>query len=186
MSLDETTKQLGKAHHTWKSAEKEKNKLREKFFREATEALTEELPAQSVERVPAGDMEEALRIAQRRFQRHRVVDVREAEEGTWDVVLEENPELRPFTYVNRADGQVYQRIVSEGSAYLDDESLKQENPELWERITAEKTERVMKPLEELDAEDLVKIQPYITTPRPSARLGSPRLAKQEELDEADN
>src|SRR5690349_25097082 len=117
MSLDETTKKLGEEHRKWKEAEKEKNALRERFFREASEALSEQLPARSVVQIPAKDLEDVYRICQRRYPKHRVADVQE-DNGEWNVVLEEDPQYRSFTYINKIDGQVYQRIISDGSAYL--------------------------------------------------------------------
>lgn len=185
MSLDETTQDLGKWHEKWKTAEKEKNKLREKFFREASEELAESLPARNIEQVSAKDLEEALRIAQRRFHRYNVLDAQEAGDDLWNVVLEEDPEFKPFSYINKIDGKVYSRIVTEGTPFLDDDALRDEDPELWERITTEKVSRELRPLEDLDADDLAKMQPYLTAPKPTVRLSNPREAKQEELNEDD-
>lgn len=186
MSLDETTKELGKAHSGWKENEREKNKLRDKFFSEVTERLSEDVPARSVQKVEAKDIEDALRISQRRFTRHRIVDCVETGEGEYGVVLEEDPQYKSFTYINKIDGKVYTRIIAEGTPYLDDDALRTDNPELWERISVEKTQRVLKPLESLEADDLANIQPYIVTPKPTVRLGNPRVAKSEELDEDDD
>jgi hypothetical protein len=186
MALDETTKELGKAHAAWKENEKEKNKYRDKFFREVTEAISDELPAKSVQKVTAKDIEEALRISQRRFSRHKVIDCVDLGDGEFGVVLEDDPEFRPFTYINKIDGKVYSRVIAEGTPYLDDEGMRDEDPELWEKITVEKTERVLKPLDSMSAEELAQIQPYLVTPKPTVRLGNPRIAKQEELDEDDN
>lgn len=186
MGLEETTKRLGEWHDAWKASEKEKNKCREKFLQEVNEVLHDELPARSVERIEAIDEEEVLRISQRRFQRYEVLEVRDLGKGQWDVVLEENPEYKPYTYINKIDGKVYKKVITEGTPYLDDASLRDEDHELWERISVERTERVLKPLEELPAEDLAKIQPYLTSPRPQVRLANPREAKEEELNEDDD
>lgn len=183
MSLEEITSKLGKWHAKWKEAERAKNLEKERFFNEVTQRLQDELAAQSVEKISAKDEEEALRIAQRRFHRYKVIDVRENKQGDWDVVLEENPEYKPFVYVNKEDGQVYQRVVAEGAPFLDDDSIRDENPDLWDRITEEKVTRELRPLEELDPEDIAAIQPYLTAPRPQVRFPNPRRAKPEELDE---
>src|SRR4051812_18767479 len=132
MSLEDTTSKLGEFHRKWKEAEKEKEKYKKQFFSEITEEVANEVVAQSVETVEAEDDEAAVRISERRFRRHHVVDVRERADGDWDVVLEENPAFKPFVYVNPDDGQVYQRVVIDGSPYLDDDALREENPELWE------------------------------------------------------
>lgn len=180
--MSQVTKKLGQSYRQWKESEKEKNRLRDEFFRVATEACQEETPAQVVEQVEAQDEEECLRSAQRRFPRHKVLDVREVSEGQWNVILEENPELKEFSYVNEEDGQVYQRIISEGAPSLDDEGLKEEQPGLWEAITQEVTRRELRPLEELTPEQQAALRPYLTMPKPQTRLGAPRRAKPEELE----
>jgi uncharacterized protein YnzC (UPF0291/DUF896 family) len=185
MSLDDVTQRLGRSHKKWKEAEQQKNKLRDEFFAAVNEELANELAAQSIVDVEGQDEEEVLRIAQRRFQKHRVVDVRQESATTWKVVLEENPEYRDFQYINPEDGQVYSRIVAEGAPFLDDDAIREENPELWDKITHEVTTREMKPVESLEPEVLAQLRPYLTSPKPSIRLGNPRRAKQEELDGED-
>ena len=181
--LDEVTGELGSVYETWKRAEKVKDMLKRHFFDAINEELKDEVPKQVVQQVEAADEEEALRIAQRMYPRFTTVTVREDSDGIWNVVLEENPELREFSYLNKADGKVYQRIIAEGSPSLDDEGLAEEQPELWDSITTEVTTRVLRPLEELTAEQVAAIQPYITMPKPQTRLGAPRKAKEEELED---
>jgi hypothetical protein len=180
-NLDDATSKLGEAYRSWKRLEKEKDAAKREFFELATTELGSELPEQSVEHVEAETEEEALRIAQRLFHRHLVKDVREDEEG-WHVILEEDPELREFTYINRSDGYVYKRSISEGAPSLDDQGLAQEQPELWEAITHEITRRELRPLEDLTPEQVQALRPYLTMPRPQPRLIAPRKAKPEEMD----
>lgn len=179
--IDEVTARLGAAHNQWKEGEKAKNKAKEEFFQLATDKLKEELQDQRIEKVEARDEEEALRIAQRRFHRHNIVDVR-TDGGIWEIVIEEDPNLKPFSHVNREDGNVYARSISEGSPLLDDDAIREENPELWEKISHDVIRREMKSLEDLSDEEIVEIQPYLYQPRPTVRLNSPRKAKPEELD----
>ncbi|HEY5443063.1 MAG TPA: hypothetical protein VIJ87_01050 [Pyrinomonadaceae bacterium] len=183
--MNEETKQLGEAYRQWKDAEKSKNVARDKFFRAVTEELEQEIPPQVVERVEASDDEQALRIAQRRFVRHRVVDVARVSDTEYDVILEEDASLRPYSYINRDDGTVYRRIISEGTPILDDEALRDESPELWEAITEEVVERKLKPLDKLTPEETEALRPYIAMPKPQVKLGAPRKATQEELDGAE-
>lgn len=179
------TENLGNTYRTWKQSGKLKDDLRDKFFSQINEELKEEVPPQLVVEFPTDDEEAALRQAQRQYIRHRIVSTAPVE-GGYQVILEEDPEYRAFTYINPADGQVYQRIISEGSPSLDDDTLREENPELWEAITEEVTERKLKPLDNLTAEQLAGLQPYITMPKPQVRLAAPRKAKPEELDNDDS
>jgi hypothetical protein len=180
----DTVTNLGKTYDEWKRSEREKNERRDEFFSQINEHLKDEVAPQIVIEFPTDDEEEALRQAQRQYVRHRVVATSQVEQG-YKVVLEENPELRPYTYINPADGKVYQRIISEGSPSLDDEALQEEKPELWQGITEEVVTRRLRPLDELTPEQLEEIQPYITMPKPQPRLAAPRLAKPEELDNDD-
>lgn len=182
--LNDLTRRLGISYSEWKAGESDKNRLRDEFFSQVNRELKDEVPPQLVIEIPVNDEETALRQIQRQYIRHRVISTAPVE-GGYQVILEEDPELRPFTYVNPSDGKVYQRIVSEGSPILDDDSIRDENPALWEAITEEVTERKLKPLENLTPEQLEELQPYISMPKPQVRLGAPRNAKPEELDNDD-
>jgi hypothetical protein len=180
MNLDDVTSELGEAYRRWKESEKDKNIARDKFFKEATSALEEEEAEQVVERVNASNAEEAISIANYRYARFRLVDVVDIGDGTYDLILEEDFDLRPFTYINPEDGQVYQRSVMEGAPSLDDERLRSEQPELWEQITHEVTRRELRPLEELTEEQASALRPYLVSPKPKPRLVPPRPAKPDE------
>lgn len=185
--LERITTGLGENYKAWKLAEKTKDRAKREFFNAVNEKLSEEISQQVIEKVEASDMEEALRVGQRRFPRFRVVDCQQPEgDDYWHLILEENPELKEFSYLNRSDGQVYQRIIAEGSPILDDEGLAEEQPELWEAITTEVTTREVRPIEDLTPEQVAALQPYITMPPPQTRLGAPRKAKEEELEEDAN
>jgi hypothetical protein len=166
-----------------KEYEQEKAQARNEFLNAVTSVVEDEVQPYSSERVSARSEEECLRICSRMYRRHRVISVQETKDpGEWDVLLEPDPALQPYSYVNRADGKVYSRIIAEGSPYLDDESLRDEKPDLWQQITVEETTRVLKPLEELPAEVLAELEPYITMPEPQVRMGAPRKATLEELE----
>jgi hypothetical protein len=184
--LKELTTDLGHHYRRWKTHEAEKEKLRKRFFEQATTHTAEKVAARSVEVIEAVGEEEALRIAQRRYNRHRVLDVEDNDDGTWSVIYEENPTYKDFKYVNPDDGQVYQRVIAENAPYLDDQAIQDENPELWDQITRQVTRRELIPLEDLSPEDLAAIQPYISVPTPQARFPAPRKAKPEELEDEDH
>lgn len=184
--LFEIGKRLGDSYREWKTKEKEKNKYRDQFFRVATERLEGETPAQIYEQVVASDREEAIKIAQKKFPRFTVLDAIEDEYDIWRVVLEENPVYRSFSFVNPVDGMVYQRVIVEGSPMLDDERLKEEDPEFWAEISHIPQERVMKPIEDLTQDQIAKLQEYVYTAKPTVKLAAPRKAKSEELELADS
>jgi hypothetical protein len=53
-----------------------------------------------------------------------------------DILIEEDPALLPFTYVNWLDKMVYGRDTVRQATQLDDERLRNEDPDLWEEISA--------------------------------------------------
>ena len=129
--LNEVTTLLGSSYKKMKESEKEKNRLKEEFF--------------------------------------RMIDNRVGEGEA-------------FEYVNKTDGLVYSRQISNGAPLLDDERLREEDPELWDQITyIPEPERTLKPLDELDPELLAKVGSYLITGRVTTKLGAPRKAKPEEL-----
>lgn len=134
--LGDITSALGQSHKLWKASEKKKDEYRKAFFEAATRALEDTLQEKVVD-IKADTDEEALSIARRRYPAHEAEDWRLNPEraGWYEVILIENPDLKPFAYVNEADGQVYARQVSQGSAMLDDEALAAADPELYKLVT---------------------------------------------------
>lgn len=180
--LDKAAENLAQRYREWKEAERAKNLARDEFFRAASEKLAQEPVQPVVERVDADGEEEALRIAQRRFVRHRVVGVADVGSGEWEITLEPDVDLQPYQHVNHDTETVCSRVISEGSPILDDEGMQEERPEIWEAITRTVTRRELKPMEELSPEQQAALEPYITMPKPQVRLGPVRPAKAEELD----
>jgi len=101
------------------------------------------------------------------------------------VVIEEDPTLKKRTFVNPEDGMVYGRTRKEGNPRLDDERLRAEDPELWERITHEETTRALNDVEEISKADFAKMKKYFVPGKVTVALMTPRKAKADELDEAD-
>jgi hypothetical protein len=55
-------------------------------------------------------------------------------------LIEEDPSRKKYVYLNREDGVVLKRNVIQATDSLDDEKLREEDPDLWERITLPATE----------------------------------------------
>lgn len=181
--LDDLVDNLGRHYTAWKHEEKMKNKFKEEFFEAATEELKREVPAQIYEKIAGiADENEARRIARKKFPTFRILDALPEHDG-FRVVLEEDPELRSFAYEH--DGWIYQRQVTAGSVMIDDDRLKETNPDLWQAITRVPTERVMKPLEDLSPEELAALEPYLYSSKPVIKLAAPRKVN-EDLDNVAN
>jgi hypothetical protein len=182
--LQEVTSLLGSDYKTWKTAEKDKNTQKDKFFELATEALEQETLATVALEIEADSYESAEELAHSQYPRYRVIKVVKGDDNLWVITMEEDPALKPFVYVNRDDKMVYQRQVVEGSPMLDDERLQEEAPELWEEITyVPEPERKLKSFDQLSAEQLAAVQPFLYSAKPSVKLAAPRKAKPEELED---
>lgn len=122
---------------------KKKNRetgIKEEFFDIAAEEVAKATLARKTIMVEARTLEEAEVEAKRRNPRWLVVSgVAKFQDTTppthWKILLEENPFYKEFTYVNQTLGKVFTRQVVDGSASLDDEKLRQEDVELWKRVT---------------------------------------------------
>lgn len=176
MTLEEITSRLGRKYRAFKEAEKAKNEAKEAFFREATEVLSRETQAQILELIEAKDREEAKEVAHKQFPRYTLLDVKEESSGLYRILLEELPNMRSFSFEN--DGFIYQRQVTEGSLMIDDERLKEENPQLWEEITV--PTRELKPPETLTPEQIAEVRKFFYRGKPSVKLAAPRKVKSHE------
>lgn len=176
----EVTSRLGEAYRAWKSSEKEKDEYRKRFFELADEALEGTTVLERVE-VEAESAEEALAQVEKRFPQWRVQDIRSLNNGWFQVIIEEDPSLRPYQFVNPDDGQVYSRQVSSGTMHLDEERLQADDPELFEAVTYIPQERQLRSLEELEPEQVARLQEYLYEGRPRVKLAPPREAKPEEV-----
>lgn len=188
-SLDTLTRRLGRVYDNFKKAEKELGTskargVKQEFFDEATKASATTLAQRTVS-IEAVRKDEAEDKAARRNPRFVVISSKEAfsDPGIWLVLMEENPALKPFRYVNKEDGRVWNKEVVDGSPVLDEEALEKADPELWERITQPKRE--LRPLEELDPDDLAALQEYVYPGKPIVKLAAPKQAKPEDLEDDD-
>lgn len=185
--LNEVSKKLGEFYKEWKEAEKAKNTYKAEFFEALTEKIRYEAqPQVQVVRVYGPTEEEARsRLAKYYPGGHiKAVDGQDGTEGYWGAVLEEDPDYVPYTFINPEDQMVYSRQVVAGKLNFDDELLKKRDPELYERVTYIPQDRQLRNLSELDDEDIAAVQEYIYEGKPIIKLGSPRKAKPEELEES--
>jgi hypothetical protein len=179
--LVEVTKQLGENYKEAKEADKKKNDSRKEFFELIDERENDE-PTEIIG-VTASSEAEARAQALKYFPSHEVLLVRDNEDGTFLLEIRIADLYRPFTFVNPEDGMVCARQARAGSLHLDDERLKEENPDLYERVTYVPDERVLRDLDDIDDEDAALLGEYLYSDKPTMRLAPPRKAKPEELGE---
>lgn len=177
------TTKLGSAHATSKKAEKELKESRSEFFEAIDEEIleTETLARQTI--VVPDELDETSYIKQF-FPGWRLVDPG-SKKNTY--IIEEDPAFKKFVYVNHDDGQVYRRNVSQAGPSLDDDRLKAEDPELWEKITEvqivpQQEVRVLKDLDTIPNAQLAAMQEYFVPGGMTVKLDAPRKAKPDELD----
>jgi hypothetical protein len=178
--LSQITKDLGSTHKSSKELEKKLKDCRAKFFEAVDEQiLSSETLARQTITVPE-DVEPEAYVKQF-HPGWRVVDPG-SKEHTY--IIEEDPSFKKFVYVNHDDGNVYRRNVSQAGPSLDNERLKEEDPDLWKRISVSKVQRVrvLKDMEEISNKDLAAMQEYFVPGPMTVKLDAPRKAKPDELD----
>jgi hypothetical protein len=210
--LTKITTELGEAYKAWKDGEKDKDELRKQFFTAIDERLAQEKPAEKYVTIGHRGMaeEDARERLTKKYPTWKVDELRPSGDG-WEAILVELSAYAAFTFVNAADGKVYQRQVSAGSVYIDDERLLEEDPDLWFKVTEvpnrgtladllyecgvdhlevdnkidylwPESQRVLRPLDSLDADTLAALSEYIYEGKPTVKLAAPRKAKAEELE----
>lgn len=178
--FENVTTDLGISYRLAKEADKRKSESRSKFFELINEQENEE-PTEFVFVKASSELEAVFRINKYR-PAHRVVNSREVD-GGYEFELQIDSKYRTFTYVNPSDGMVYSRQARSGSLHIDEERLRDENPELYERVTYVPQEPVLRDLDEIEDEDAAELAEYMYSEAPTMRLAPPRKAKPEELGE---
>ncbi len=206
MGLNEAATKLGKLYVKAKAADKSLKTQRQAFFDEVSESLGEEGElAQKTIHVPEGWTDEEYVVVY--YPGWLLVETNGDRS-----IIEEDPRYVKFSFANPDDGMFYQRNVILGAESLDDVSLRENDPELWDRITAPdpkfeyilqfeewvegKTlkrlvqefldtlpdERVLRPIESLSKGDQIALQTYIVPGKLTLKLEPVRKAKPEELE----
>jgi hypothetical protein len=166
----------------WKAAEKQKNELREEFFKLATEEAKQKPLSQMTHVVYGPTQEMADKRVIEIYPTWTVMHVEQDKaEGWFKYLLQENPKYSSWTFVNPEDGKVYSRQVTT-SVMLDEERMQEVDPDLYEAVTDIKKERVMRPTEELTDEQLALVSEYVYEGKPRLKLAAPRKAKPEDYE----
>lgn len=160
-----------------KTKKNRKPGLKESFFDEATKrqwSLAQKTFLSSI-----GEEDKAREEAARRNPGWLVISTSYDEDGV-HVLLREDPKYKPFSYVDKKTEMVWSKQIASGQAEYDIEKLREEDPDLWVRVS--KLERVPRDFEDIDPEDLPKVQDYIYPGPLQIKLATPRKAKAEELE----
>lgn len=181
LNLDMLAPLLGAAYQQWKTSEALKNKCKDRFFALANEALASKGLAFTMVEYPANDEADARERVLLHHPGWMIQELRPhvVKPGLWQAVIIEDPAYKPFSYEH--GGVKYARQVSKGTVMVDDDWLRDENPELWETVTHELPwgEHVIKPMTLLDAETIGALTKYIYNSAPRASLAAPRPVKEE-------
>lgn len=180
VTIEDVTKKLGEEYKAWKAHEKSKNDLRQAFFDLVNTFVGP--PASQVIQVYGPTEGQVREKLETRYPAWDIQAIRPTKDNFFEVELQEKPEYMPFKFANPEDGMLYARQVSSGSPQIDDEALKEAEPELYEAVTYEVTERRFKDFDELDHDQLARLQTFVYEGRPTIKLASPRKAKPEELE----
>lgn len=133
------TREFGKRYLKVKQEEAKKSELQKEFFEIATAEIAKRSLSTQVIEVP--DVDNPSDWIQERYPGWQIVSVQgwestSPEKGShYNAIIKEDPALMAFTYLNPADRCVYARTTTQGPPSLDDERLRKEDPDLWERIT---------------------------------------------------
>lgn len=196
-TLAQVTSNLGVDYDEWKSWEARKKASQARFFELATESLgqAENQAERLATVVVAHDvmgLEDGTEKAIKRAELHNpgwlVDDIRlapmQADPAVdeYEAILVEDPALKAFTYENSEDGKIYRRGVRKGSAFLDEQYLKELNPKLYEEVVFVTPwgQEIIPPLNTLDESTTARLQDYIFIGKPTVSLLAPKTTKEEE------
>lgn len=132
IDLQQVTTRFSKAYDKNKQARKWLDKQQTRMFQAFDETLTEQQLAQKTVQVP--DEVIAEKWLTEHYPGWVTLHVTAGDDGVY-AVIQENPSLKKFRYVNPITKEVMGRDMVEGSPMLDDEALQTEDPELWEQIS---------------------------------------------------
>lgn len=137
--LDKVTKRFASAYSKSKRAEAWLKKSQRRLFQELTKDLSQQTLAQKTITVPLSchtdrEILEYVDLYHPSWIIESIIPPACADCPS-RVILKEDPSLLPHVYTNTDLGMVFGRSRVENSPTLDDERLKDEYPELWERIS---------------------------------------------------
>lgn len=175
--IEDIVKRLSDSYHTEKKAKKDKDEARNLFFEAITKNFTEDDLAEDLVVVDAETEEEALKQAESKYPTYTAEAAREhpEAEGKFEVIVRESPDYKSFSIT--VDGELWQRQIVVGSPVIDEERLRSEDPELYEQVTTLPTERVMKPLKDIDDVALARLQKFVSPGKITQKLPAPKEDK---------
>lgn len=135
--MDKITRELGKHYRASRDEDKLVAGLRQEFFDAATAEL-ETRPRST--RVLICNEEDIEGYVRKHFPGWRLVD---AEHENGKIIVEEDPAWMPYSYISKDGKTVYQRGIAQESPALDDEAIRNQDPELWYKITECPIEEVL-------------------------------------------
>lgn len=180
-TLDETVASLGWAYGLWKEHEAYKNEYKDEFFAHADRSIEKAGLALKLVTLVAPSHEKAIERVKRHNPTWRISESRKHPEieGTFEIILEENPRYQPFTH--EYEGVVYSRRVAKGPVMIDEEWLMEEDHELFLSACFELPwgQVVVRPIESLDAETIARLSKYIYNDKPRVTLAPPKAVKED-------
>jgi len=146
--IEKVTKAVKKHHFGQKEEAKELEDARIEFFAAATERLEVQSRATRTIMIPTeapgmgiiATNEEVETYVHRFHPEWKIVKI---EDEPFQVLVEEDPAWMKYTYISKDRKTIFQRNVVQGSPYLDDASLKEDDPLLWLRITTSPEEQLL-------------------------------------------
>ncbi len=172
--IEKIVKELSDSYHVEKLAKKNKDELRKQFFETVTKEFSDDDLAEDLVVVDAEDEDEAMREAEKKYPTYTVEAVRPHPDATgkFEAIIRERPEYKSFSIA--VDGEVWQRQTTIGSPVIDEARLREQDPDLYEEVTTLPTERVMKPLKEIDDISLARLQKYVSPGKITQKLPAPK------------
>jgi len=130
MRIDIISRQFGRAYETAKLAQSEKQEKQALFFEACTQEAANNILARFL--VPITDENSADPVA---YVQLYHPGYRYLGQSASHLIVEEDPELVKFSWVDKKNGMVYGRTVVDGGTRLDDERLRLEDKDLWEVVS---------------------------------------------------
>jgi hypothetical protein len=145
--IEEITKKVRKHHNGKKKESNDLELARIEFFAAATERLelqpratrTIMVPVSAGGRIIASN-EEVESYVYRYYPEWKIISI---ENDPFRVLVEEDPAWMKYTYISEDHKTLFQRNVVQASEYLDDASLREDEPELWLRVTTSPEETLL-------------------------------------------
>lgn len=146
-NIEEVTAKVKEHHAGKKDEEKELAEARDEFFAAATERLEQQPRATRTIIVPTSfqgriiaSNEEVETYVHRYHPEWKIISI---EDEPFRVLVEEDPAWMKYTYVSEDRKTIFQRNVVQATEELDDAALREEDPELWLRITTSPEEQLL-------------------------------------------